>query len=106
MTDEKGPERADFETPDDTQASTPKALLVLFVAAAAVVVVSMGLVLTWAPLHWPLGGIYVRLMGATLVTNLVCLLVWNPKLIGRRAIPGAGIGAPWLSAWAACGVPV
>ena len=80
----------DVETPDDDQDSMSTTRLVLIIAAATVAVVSVGLGFVLAPLEWPLGGIYVRIMVATLVVNVIGVLIWNPKLIGWRAFPGAG----------------
>jgi len=63
---------------------------VVAVAVATLAVVSLGIAFTRLPLDWPLGGLYVRIMVTTGVVNLMCILVWNPKLIGRRAFPGPG----------------
>lgn len=36
-------------------------------------------------LGWTPGWIYVGMVAATIAVNLVCLRLWNPELIGRRA---------------------
>lgn len=36
-------------------------------------------------LGWKAGGIYVGMVAVTLAINLVCLKLWNPELIQRRA---------------------
>ena len=53
---------------------------------AAIVVVLAGFVFMNASrLGWTLGWIYVGIVAATLAINLVCLRLWNPELIRRRA---------------------
>ena len=67
----------------NSQATMPKVLVGL--AVAAIVVVFTGFVFVLARrLGWTLGWIYVGIFVATLAINLACLLRWNPELIRRR----------------------
>ena len=69
---------ADVEKRTDSQATMPKVLVGLTVAAMVVVFVLA------RRLGWTLGWIYVGIVVATLTINLACLLRWNPELIRRR----------------------
>ena len=80
---------ANVEKRSDSQATMPKVLGGLAVAAMVVVA---GLVFVLARrLGWTLGWIYVGMVVATLTINLACLLRWNPELIRRRT---SGVRTP------------
>jgi protein-S-isoprenylcysteine O-methyltransferase Ste14 len=49
-------------------------------------------------LGWTLGWIYVGIIIATWLTNLVCLGLWNPELIERRMRFGKGVKT-WDKVW-------
>ncbi len=49
-------------------------------------------------LEWTLGWIYVGILIATWLINLVCLGLWNPELIERRMRFGKGIKS-WDKVW-------
>ena len=74
---------ADVEKRTDSQATMPKVLVGLTVAAMVVVFAGFVFVLA-RRLGWTLGWIYVGIVVATLTINLACLLRWNPELIRRR----------------------
>ncbi|MCP4007779.1 MAG: isoprenylcysteine carboxylmethyltransferase family protein [bacterium] len=90
---------ADTETRTDSRASGPSAFVML--AVAAVVIGLAGFIFLMAPrLEWTLGWIYVGIIVATYIVNLVCVLLWNPELIRRRARLGAGKGTKsWDVVW-------
>jgi len=95
--DEEGPEMADVEKRTDSQATMPKVVVGLTVAAMVVV---SGLVFVLARrLGWTLGWIYVGIVVATLIINLVCLLRWNPELI-RRRMRVSKFTKTWDKVWA------
>lgn len=88
----------------DTRSQLPARLFVLAVGAGAVVL--SGLTFVHAPrLGWTLGWIYLGIVGATLAVNLVCLLLWNPGLIWRRARLGKGTKT-WDLVWSALFLPL
>ncbi len=89
---------ADVEKRTDSQATMPKVLVGLTVAA--MVVVFAGFVFVHARrLGWTLGWIYVGIVVATLTINLACLLRWNPELIRRRMRLGK-FTKTWDKVWA------
>ena len=74
--------------------------------ARAVLLLFLGLVLVLtAQQQWTLGWIYVRLVGATMAINLVCVLCWNPEVIRRRLVPGKGTKT-WDIVWIVLNAPV
>ena len=81
----------------DSQATIPKVLVGLTVAAMVVVA---GLVFVLARrLGWTLGWIYVGIVAATFAINLVCLRLWNPELI-RRRMRVSKFSKTWDKVWA------
>ena len=63
-------------------------------ALAAVVVVIGWFVLVRArQFDWRLGRIYIGLLAANAITNVTCLLIWNPVVLKRRMFPGPGVKA-------------
>jgi len=75
-------------------------------AWATVTLVMAGLLFVLARfLGWTLGWIYLGLLGAGLMVNLVCLLRWNRELIGRRMRLGKGT-KPWDIVWSVLIAPV
>ena len=67
---------------------------------AAIVIVFAGFVFMNASrLGWTLGWIYVGIVAATLVINLVCLRLWNPELI-RRRMRVSKFSKTWDKVWA------
>jgi protein-S-isoprenylcysteine O-methyltransferase Ste14 len=89
---------ADVEKRTDSQATMPKVLVGLTVAAMVVVFTGFVFVLS-RRLGWTLGWIYVGIVVATLTINLVCLLRWNPELIRRRMRLGK-FTKTWDKVWA------
>ena len=74
--------------PDDEKRTDPRAMMSKVLAGLTVTVLIIlfgGFIFLNAPrLGWTLGWIYVGMVAATVVINLVCLLKWNPELIWRR----------------------
>lgn len=56
-------------------------------------------------LDWTLGWIYVGIITASVLVNLVCLMRWNPELIARRMHLGVGTKR-WDKTWAVLYAPV
>ena len=89
---------ADVEKRTDFMATMLKVLVGLTIAA--MVVVFAGFVLMHAHrLEWKLGGIYVGIVIAAWMINLVFLRLLNPELIGRRVF--GKWAKTWDKVWAA-----
>ena len=83
---------ANLKKRTDSLATILKVLVGLTIAA--MVIVFAGFVLLHAHrLHWKLGGIYVGIVIAAWMINLVFLRLLNPELIGRR------VCAKWTKTW-------
>ena len=83
---------ADVEKRTDSLATILKVLVGLTIAA--MVIVFAGFVLMHAHrLGWKLGGIYVGIVVAAWMINLVFLRLLNPELIGRRVF------GKWAKTW-------
>ena len=83
---------ADVEKRTDSLATILKVLVGLTIAA--MVIVFAGFVLMHAHrLGWKLGGIYVGIVVAGWMINLVFLRLLNPELIGRRVF------GKWAKTW-------
>ena len=89
---------ADVEKRTDSQATMPKVLVGLTVAAMVVVFAGFVFVLA-RRLGWTLGWIYAGIVVATLTINLACLLRWNPVLVRRRVRFGK-FTKTWDKVWA------
>ena len=73
----------DDENRTDSQALMPKVIAGLIITI--LIVLFGGFIFSNAPrLGWTLGWIYVGMVAAAVVINLVCLLWWNPELVWRR----------------------
>ena len=66
--------------------------------AAMVIAFAIFVLLNANRLDWKLGWIYVGILIATWLINLVCLGLWNPELIGRRMRVGKGVKT-WDKLW-------
>jgi protein-S-isoprenylcysteine O-methyltransferase Ste14 len=89
---------ADVDKRPDSRTRLSKLLEGLTVAAMVALFAGFLFVLA-RRLNWTLGWIYVGIIVATLVINLVCLLRWNPELIRRRMRPGKFVKT-WDKVWA------
>jgi protein-S-isoprenylcysteine O-methyltransferase Ste14 len=83
---------SDLDTAVNSPAPKPTLRKVLAFSMAIVALSALGFVLARS-LEWSLISFYVVLMIVVLVVNLVSLMFWNPDLIERRMIPGAGTKA-------------
>lgn len=80
--------------------STVKMLRIFFFLAIMVLVIVFAVyILMYARrLGWALGWIYAGIFAAAWMINLVCLALWNPKLIKRRMRLGKGTKT-WDKVW-------
>lgn len=80
--------------------STEKMLKIFFFLAIMVLVIVFAVyILMYAQqLGWTLGWICVGIFAAAWMINLVCLALWNPKLIKRRMRLGKGTKT-WDKVW-------
>ena len=70
-----------------------------FLAVMVLVIVFAVYILMYAQrLGWALGWIYAGIFAAAWMINLVCLALWNPKLIKRRMRLGKGTKT-WDKVW-------
>ena len=73
-------------------------------AGAVLVAVFGGFIFVHANrLGWTLGWIYMGMVAAALIVNLVCLLLWNPELIWRH-MRVSRFAKAWDKVWAALSV--
>ena len=77
----------DNENRTDSQALMLK-IIVGLIVTALIVLFGRFIFLNAPRLGWKLGWIYVCMVAAAVVINLVCLVWWNPELVWRRV----GIG--------------
>jgi protein-S-isoprenylcysteine O-methyltransferase Ste14 len=80
---------ADTEAHSDPQPSRV-APGVIFANLAVCVFLSVLLFMLARQSEWTLGWIYLGLLAASVVANVVCLSIWNPILLARRMVFHAG----------------
>lgn len=92
-----------IDTSTRSQRPGPTRVAVLATVGICVVLTG-GLFVLARELGWTPGWLYLGLFAVHIVVNTVCLLLWNPGLIGRRAGLRAGTKAwdmVWLAAFSA-----
>jgi protein-S-isoprenylcysteine O-methyltransferase Ste14 len=83
---------ADTEANSEPQPSKLAPAVIL--ATVAICILFAGLLFVFVrQSDWTLGWIYLGLLAASVIANVVCLLIWNPVVLARRMVFHAGTKA-------------